>query len=384
MNYIIFLKTVLLMCFWIGAPALNAVELILSGDEYIEKAVFQGHMNAVSAAVFSPDGKTVALGLSNGRVEFWNTEEKKYKGQFISRFGWMSALIFSPDGSLILLKSLSGNVKLCDTSGQEIKICFSEYYPEQTSSVAFSPDGRLMAAGYLDGKIRLYNLVENKFTQEICVPGGVVNSLAFSPDGRSLAIGCSNGVVVLWYIEKNLEYRLPVHPWCISSVAFSSDGRLIAVAYFDGSIKLWHVETGVLVQECYAPAGTLTRATSIAFSPDGRLLAAGYSNGIVRLWDIIANRCVHEFSDHTDAIPSIAFSPDGTKIAAAGGVLIMWTDKFVSTRIRKEDKDALHALANAMQPRLGVESPAQILSPDVLRWMSEFFIITPWKEVFEQ
>ncbi len=49
MNYIIFLKTVLLMCFWIGAPALNAVELILSGDEYIEKAVFQGHMNAVSA-----------------------------------------------------------------------------------------------------------------------------------------------------------------------------------------------------------------------------------------------------------------------------------------------------------------------------------------------
>ena len=387
MNYRFFLKIFLVMFFFLGAPFLSAVEFILSGDEYIEIAVFNGHMNAVSSVSFSPDGKNIALGLSNGRVELWGTEEKELKCNFISNFGCIWPLIFSHDGNLMLLKSLSGNVKLCDVSGHEIKSCFSEYYPKQTSSVAFSPDGSLIAGGFLDGKVRLYNVAENKFVQETCAYGGVITSLAFSPSGVSVVIGCSNGVIVLWDIEKNIEYRLPVYAWCISSVAFSPDGMLIAVDYFDGKIRLWNIEKKEFVREFGASAGDVVKATSIAFSPDGRLIASGYSNGIVKLWDIIENKCRHEFSDHRDTITSIAFSPDGTRLAAAGGILIMWTDKFAINamqKLRETDKNSLFALANCTHPRLGAESPAQILYPDLLRWISEFFIITPWKEVFEK
>ncbi|MFH1254842.1 MAG: WD40 repeat domain-containing protein [bacterium] len=387
MNYRIFLKTVFILFFLLDKAFLSAVELILSDDEYIEKAVFHGHMNAVSSVAFSLDGKNLALGLSNGRVELWDTEEKKIKSQFMSGLGCIWPLIFSPDGSLMLLKSLSGNVKLYDVLGHEIKSCFSEYYPKQTSSVAFSPDGRLIAGGFLDGKVRLYNVAGNKFVQEICVPGGVITSLAFSPSGVSVVIGCSNGVIVLWDIEKNLEYRLPVYAWCISSVAFSPDGMLIAVDYFDGKIRLWNIEVKEFVREFGASAGDVVKATSIAFSPGGRLIASGYSNGIVKLWDIIENKYIHEFHDHHDAITFIAFSPDGTRLAAAGGILIMWTDKLAMNamqKLRETDKNSLLTLANCTHPRLGAESPAQILYPDLLHWISEFFIITPWKEVFEK
>ncbi|KKQ10874.1 MAG: WD-40 repeat protein, partial [candidate division TM6 bacterium GW2011_GWF2_36_6] len=155
----------------------------------------------------------------------------------------------------------------------------------------------------------------------------------------------------------------------------------------DGKIRLWNVGTKELIREFCASASGVFRAGSIAFSPDGRLIAAGYSNGIVRLWDIIENKYIHEFSDHTDAITSIAFSPDGTRLAAAGGILIMWTDKLARNsmqKLRETDKISLLALANCTHTRLGAESPAQILYPDLLRWISEFFIITPWKEVFEK
>ena len=387
MNSRIFSKITLVVFFFFAVTFLGAVELILSGDEYIEIAAFHGHMNAVSSVAFSPDGKNLAFGLSNGRVEIWNTEEKKIKCNFISKIGCIWPLIFSPNGSFMLLKSLSGNVKLCDVSGREIKSCFSESYPKQTSSVTISPDGRLIAAGYLDGKIRFYDMVQNKFVQEFYVPGCVIMSLAFSPDQRSIIIGGSNGAIVLWDIEKNIEYRLTVYSWSISSVSFSPDGKLAAAAYFDGKIRLWNVETKELIREFCAFPGDVVKATSIAFSPNGRLLASGYSNGIVRLWNIIENKCIHEFSDHRDAITSISFSPDGTRLAAAGGILIMWTDKLASNAMqewKKTDKNALMTFLRTMHPRLGAESPAQILYLDLLRWISEFFIITPWKEVFEK
>lgn len=387
MNFRIFLKTVIVLFFLLNKMSLNAVEFILSGDEYIEKAIsiVKSNMDVASSVAFSLDGKTVALGLSNGIVEFWDTEEKKCKSQFMSHFGCLWPIIFSPDGSLMLLKSLSGNVKLCDASGQEIKSCFSEYYPKQTSSVVFSPDGALIAGGFLDGKVRLYNVVENKFVKEFYISGSIITSLAFSPHGKLIIIGCSNGVLLLWDIEKNLEYRFPVHDWCISSVSFSPDGSLMAASYFDGSIKLWQVETKGLVREFgFSVSGVVVKSTSIAFSPDGKLLAAGYSNGIVRLWDIVENRCIHEFSDHTDTITSIAFSLDGTRLAAVGGKLVMWTDKIANKAIQewlKADRNSLFALAKALHPRLGVDSPAQILSLDVLHWIFELFGITPWKEV---
>ncbi len=386
MNYRFFSKTALII-FLFGAQFLSAVELFLSGDEYIEVAAFNGHMNAVASVSFSPDGKILALGLSNGRVELWDTEEKKLKCNFISNFGCIWPLIFSPDGNFILLKSLSGNVKICDLTGREIKSCFSESYPKQTSSVTISSDGRLIAAGYLDGKVRLYSLAENKFVKEICVSGCVIRSLAFSPDQRSIIIGCSNGAIVLLDMEKNLECRFTVYSWSISSVAFSPDGKLVAAAYFDGNIRLWNVETKELIREFCAFPSDVVKATSITFSPNGRLIASGYFNGIVRLWDIIGNKCIHEFSDHRDTITSIKFSPDGMRLTAAGGILIMWTDKFASNamqKFREADKNSLIMFANCIHPRLGVDAPAKLLYPDLLRWISEYFKITPWVDVFEK
>jgi WD40 repeat protein len=168
--------------------------------------------------------------------------------------------VFSPDGRSLAL--LGGDcVQLIDVDSGQLR--FKAPAPGfGRLACAFAPDGRSLAVvGNVTGrKIRAGNWVGSRrvtstitwldsrtghVRREIEVPESYVNSLAFSPDGQALAIGNllpepARGIIRVFRLRDKQETQTieTPSPW-IEALAFTPDGKQIVAGLSDTSIVFW-------------------------------------------------------------------------------------------------------------------------------------------------
>jgi FOG: WD40 repeat len=247
------------------------------------------HEGFVYSVAFSPDGRTLATGSSDGTARLWDITSGKQIATLRGHESKVISVAFSPDGRTLATGSNDNTARLWEVaSGKEIALLRG--HATILTSVAFSPDGRLLATTSWDMTARLWDVATG---QEIAALRGhesEVNSVAFSPDGRTLATG--SGVRLffsrdctarLWDVASGQEIAvLRGHESDVNSVAFSPDGRTLATGSYDNTARLWEVESG---KQIAVLRGHERGVTSVTFSPDGQTLATGSWDRTVRLWD---------------------------------------------------------------------------------------------------
>ena len=254
----------------------------------------------VTSAAFSPDGKTLASGDTDGVITLWDVSTHQSIGQLLTQpVHMVYSLAFSPDGKTLASGNEDGTIVLWNmatrqTMGQPL---MESNAPIPISSVAFSPDGKILVSGNIDKAIILWDLATRlPIGQPLISYTGPVLSMVFSPDGKTLASGgcgkfsvnltCSKGEIVLWGVATRQPISQPFigHTDWVYSLAFSPDGKTLASGSSDNTIILWDVTTR---QPMGQPLnGYLAAVFSLAFSPDGKTLASDSSENIIILWDV--------------------------------------------------------------------------------------------------
>ncbi|MBW2309166.1 MAG: WD40 repeat domain-containing protein [Deltaproteobacteria bacterium] len=266
------------------------------------------HTDIVWSVAFSPDGKTIASGSKDRKVQLWGSQTCTLNGHWWDVY----SVAFSPDGEILASAGQDKKVRLWQVEDCSNVLTFEA--PEQIYNLAFSPDGELLATGSWTKPVRLWRVADGALLRTL--EGG---SVAFSPDGELLAAGAwTNNTVRLWRVADGallhtLEAPTDSKYTSVYSAAFSPNGEILASGSEDKTVRLWRVEDGALLRTLEGHTGAVN---SVAFSPDGKLLASGSEDNTVQLWRVEDGALLYTLEGHTDDVSSVAFSPDGELLAS--------------------------------------------------------------------
>ena len=221
-------------------------------------------LNGVYSLAFTHDGHTLATGLNDGRVVFWDVSDPVHPRHL---------------GQPLIVHRFRLAFQFIDLS------------------VAFTPDGHTLLAG--DGADRTLSLWDTsdplhprRLGQPLIGQNVSVALLAFDPDGRIIAtIGGREGMVLFWDISAPsrprrvgqllIEDSLP-----INSVAFTRDGDTLATGDINDMVVLWDVSDPAHPRRLGQPLAGHLNWAHVVFAPDGRTLATSGRNQFVQLWDL--------------------------------------------------------------------------------------------------
>lgn len=294
---------------------------------------FGGHLDAVSAVTFAPDGRSVVTGSADRTIGIWLMDalaQPVREATIVAQTDSVLALAISSDGRTMATGGPDGAVGLWDLadSARPVRTAVVPV-ASAVRSLLLLPDSRALLVATGDGQVLVYDIADRSRPVPMGVDkrrwrGGVF-AVAVSPDGRTLAVGAANGRASLWDIA---DLSRPVRTSTLSGhldhvvgVGFAPDGRTMATASEDGVLRIWDITdhsspTTLSMLDGISPVG------EVAFSPDNRTLAAGVGDDAVALWDLTSPATparVATLSGHAGAVYSLAFSTDG-RILATGGI----------------------------------------------------------------
>ncbi|CAB3807135.1 hypothetical protein LMG28688_06490 [Paraburkholderia caffeinitolerans] len=248
-----------------------------------EHRVGYGHYGAsVTRVAFSPDGKRVVTGASDGDVRIWNTAD-----------GNLSRELPPHDG--------------------------------QVSAVAFSPDGRIVASASYDGTVHLFNTTDGGFNNLLLDRGEAILGVAFNPAGTRLATLSLRGMVQIWDTSgsnaaKLSSLRISMFPF---AAAFSPDGNELVVAGRFG-ISTVDVATGEVAHRWQSDI------QAAAFDPAGEQLLT-VAGGRAQLHDMLSLRpddpSTPFMMRDPDSSVVAALSADGKALIASGQYVRLWDSR---------------------------------------------------------
>jgi WD40 repeat protein len=248
-----------------------------------------------SAVAWSPDGRRLATGFSQGKVYVYGSPKNR------------------------------GDVRVLNTG----KAAFFQW----------SPDGQRFAFS-TQGELRLGRLPVTQPSIRLGALQSLPATVSLSPDGKYLAGTDGDGTVPIWQLESGqVTQRLQGHPplttdgpkgdgRAVSAVLWSPDGtRLASLRAGDGSIRIWNIKTGEVVTTFQFGSTDLSLpvhdALPLVWSPDGKFLAArtGFSRKKVRILDVSTGKQAREWDGGQVAGSSnaMAWDPTSQKLASCQG-----------------------------------------------------------------
>lgn len=328
---------------------------LTSGNVLAETPVSRDRLTDLA---YSPDGKGLAIGYRNGRIEYFELAQnadglpsiklrplvvRAHQGEVMSvRFIdsktlascgndgllriWdlpttatstfdlnapkMSGLQLSPNGSLLLYVSqheyLFANVE----NGE---VLFRHSRPNADfKAAAWSPMGDKAAVA--SGEANSVTVFDRSGRTLATVDHASPEAVAFSPDGSIVAIigaeqlqlcRADNGKDIFRKVISSHGY----------AIQFSHDGSRLAYGGQSGAIFVMDLKSMRPLHEAACGSDT----TCMAFSHDDSMIATGHDDAIIRLWNADLGQRRTELVGHERRVNNVVFSPDGRTLLSSGG-----------------------------------------------------------------
>lgn len=263
-----------------------------------QRLTFANYRGVAASLDFSADGKSLAVGGSEGRIAIFDVESGAERIAFSGKPGRVVELAFSFDGKVLVSATLVAGkgveVRRWEVATGDPRVTLES---EPASSVSLAPEGAALAwigSGEAPG-LRILEVETGKPRTLSKVALAPEDVLAFSPDGKWLAAmhleewnPLPNHCPYLYLVELatgRIRLRVPKDFGARRGLAVSHDAQLLARG-IEGGFELSDLkalEVRAKVEESwYKSRG----AELLKFSPDNKTLLTSDGRGRVLLWEV--------------------------------------------------------------------------------------------------
>jgi WD40 repeat protein/serine/threonine protein kinase len=281
----------------------------------------------VSVLTFSPDSKTLVIGMGGPVATRWNVsvDPPQKLGDLA---GGMQAT-FASDGKTLATAEW-GIIRLLDTTTwQPTNKSFA--HNGYITGLRYTSDQRALISAGQDRTILRWDLPGGATTRPTTAPttfparlvigahNAPITSISVSPDGQRLAVSDMAGLIQLWDISPVDPSPITVfrHGTQTLSLLQLGDGRLLSTAIGSGA-RLWD-EQGRAV-------GSFAAAGRAVLLPDRKHLVCSSDDGRIELWDLATLQKLAAIEANDGKLYDLAISPDGRTVAtcSGGNLLRLW------------------------------------------------------------
>lgn len=243
-----------------------------------------GHTNAVVAASFSPDGKSLLTASYDKTAKIWNAESGQLLLNITGHTDLITSASFSPDGASILTSSYDKTAKIWSAKDGSLISTLSDH-PGLLSKACFSHDGKYIITGCFDEKnkteaFRIWNsqnyqpvtgFIENNFWfhDKLQISPTENEFLIFTKDSSLQLREMTGGQLKFSFNKTSFKY---------SSARYSSNGKWILTDCSDSTIRIWDALTLKKISEIHLPH---QQKTASIFNTDGSLIFANFGRTAV-------------------------------------------------------------------------------------------------------
>ncbi len=311
-------RTVLISAAGGGAiAAVGAGIFVISHEQPRQGQLFftyRGHSNPVNTVAWSPDGRRIASGSSDNRVQVWNANDGSnvftYRGHSgSSSSSGVYTVAWSPDGKRIASGSSDNTVQVWDASDGSHVFTY-QGHSSSVNAVAWSPDGKRIASGSSDNTVQVWIANDGSHVFTYRGHSYYVLTVAWSPDGKRIASGSSDGTVQVWKASDGGNVSTYRHSTTVNIVAWSPDGKWVASGSNDNTVHVWNTSQEFI----YGVHAEAVKA--VAWSPDGQRIVSGSTDKSVKVWNASDGSNVFTYRGYSFPVNAVAWSPEGKRIAS--------------------------------------------------------------------
>lgn len=299
------------------------------------------------AVSFSPNGRRLITGGSDGMVRIWDGRTGQPLIALKGHRSRVLSIAWTPDSSGFATGGSDGATRLW-RSGIGRSPYPLEGHKSEITALAFSPAGsergRRLFSVSRDGDGRLWDTDSGEQLARFEGPRRSIDQALLTRDGaRAITIvtggtgpgGRTPCIVKVWDTRSaQLKHSFGEQLDLGRVLAVSPDGDRVLTTPMAAASGPSDVETVGLLFDLTAaspssegrselvPIATLRGHTAslsaAAFSADGALLVTGSDDHSLRIWDGKTGQALRQLEGHRDSIRSVAFSPDGRRLLSGG------------------------------------------------------------------
>ena len=277
---------------------------------------------------FSPCGRFLAAGGSEGKIQVWNVETGNLEETYTEDEDAQMHPYYPPEGGLIAAVVFPSQSKI-EIQHLEKGEKLDEFeHRGSRSTVHFSDSGTQLALAN-SSEIQIWTKGNNSNAHTVSTLSGhitTMDTLVFSKDEKMLATGCWGDNVLFWNIRSKHSYHPQGEKLPASShnVYRSPSGKMIAINVYGEKLNVLEVGKREPLAELTGFEGGLGRAK--AFSLTGHRIASVDTNDNIHIWECSDGE---SWKKHTTVIndaefiyglrfspAGLAFSPDGKRLAS--------------------------------------------------------------------
>lgn len=267
-----------------------------------------GSVRQATRVRFAPDGRRLAVGGWNGRVDVWDTAgSRRVLSLPATDQIHIVDLAYSPDGKQLATAGENGTVRIWDPLSGTL-LFELRGHARRVCGVAFSRDGRLLASAGADRTIRLWDPALRREIRVLRGHTAPINVVRFSPDDRRLASAGWDNTARLWDVPTGRAVGVLQHQHDVEDLAFTPDGAALIAVGWDARLNIWNVRERRLVTRL---PGHRTLVTGVAIAPDGDTVASTSHDGTVRLWSLRSGLETSRIRAAGRHVRSVDFARDG-------------------------------------------------------------------------